>query len=874
MTIKVYQGERPSHTHENRMLDSFIEAVRPRWERSEDLLVLVSNAYWNQAEIDLVCILNQALVVIDFKAYSGRITVSENGPWMKGSVPVAGGSKQNPLAQVKHNKFSVLDWLRSRELLKHCNLGHISGAVVFKGQIEVEGGLPPKVSKWFSVIAIDGVAAYLQALASPEISIDISDVEKIVACLSVPEYLWAPHQIVNIPPTEEDADTAANFHNPPTDSQKSALETIERFVHDKESSILTVSGMTSTGKSNLIPRLNQLSLEGRSIVVLAPNRRLSSSLGGKYSLNVSSIYHHIYDTKTKPKKVKSEKGTIEALPIKADTADHDDCIYVIDDAHLITDTYFEPEPGKRFGSGRLVSDFLEYARLNDTTRKVVLLSDPYHVTQARATDQFPHRECWERHKLVGESITLSQLIRKESSGAILDNAKRLVHCIDEEEFSELEFSVGDGLEVMNGQDAADFASELIRSGPESILLIAYSNSDVSGLNQWARRQRFDQTVPGQVVPGDLLEIYSFVNNENPLESDGLTLGPGDLVIVESAESVQRQQQTLKGRDEPIVFSLQEVRLAGASHSVHLLIDFLVSESKEIEADIQIAAEVWFKTKELPQPVKARFGYAATAHHARGLRRSRTVVAPPKSIGAHNDAYFRWLYTAITRAEESTVVANWKPLHVFDKAEFNQRGGTQKTSIPIGAGLKFDPERPLGPEERDFQPPDGLDPQSSEFKETVAVWLLLLPVFDSMGLEVKRVQGHPYQVQFTLQSGTGDTCQLIVSYKGDHTISGLRLDDQDLLLELCERLVQKIQLNPDQRKIVSFLPRLPGLGDVKPLSMKPTDYRIVLIVGNASDGLAELELNHDGEGMVTSVRLLQFTDEKIVDRLAAALEVQD
>jgi len=874
MTIKIYQGERPSHTHENRMLDAFIEAVRPRWERSEDLLVLISNAYWNQAEIDLVCILDRALVVIDFKAYSGRIAVSENGPWRKGSVPIAGGRKQNPLAQVKDNKFAVMDWLRSHGLLMHCNLGHISGAVVFEGNIQVEGELPPKVSKWFSAIPMGESAAYLQALASPEISIDLTDADKIVAALGVLEYLWAPHQIIDIPNSDEDPQSGSSSQHTPTSSQQRALDSIEEFLKDRETQVFAVSGMTSTGKTDLIPRLTQLDLEGRSIIVLAPNRRLAGSLASKYTLKATSIYQHIYDTKAKPKRTSTDRGSIESLPLKDDTQDRENCIYVIDDAHLVTDTYFEPEPGKRFGSGRLVNDFLEYARLDQTDRNMILLADPYHATQAQETDQFSSPECWTRHKLVGELIPLTQLIRKESSGAILDNARQLVRCIDEGEFTEFDIIFGDGLELMDGQGTTEYASELIRSSPTRILLLAFSNAEVSRLSQWARRQRTGQAVPSNAVPGDLLEIYSFVESEDPVEGGGPVLAPGDLVTVESAGTVLRHQQALKGRDQPIVFSLQEVQLSGSSRSVFVLIDFLISESKEIEADTQIASEVWCKSNGFLSPVKTRFGYAATAHHARGFRRSRTVVVTPKDVGTHNDAYFRWLYTAITRAEEKTVIANWKPLHVFDKATFNRQGATRKQSIPTGAGLMFDPQRPLSPEETDFHRPDGLDEKSPNLQETIAVWLLFRPIFETMGLEVRRIQGYPYQVHFILQSNTGATCELRVSYKGDHAISGVKSNHEDLLLNVCEHATRSIELNPNQRRIVSFIPRLPGLDGIRMLSMKPSNYRIVLVVGNPLVGLSELELNYDGDGMVTSIRLLQYTDNQIIDCLTAALEAPD
>lgn len=317
MTIRIYQGERASHTHENRMLASFIEAVRPRWEKSEDPLVMVSNAYWNQAEIDLVCILPTALVVIDFKAYRGRISVAENGPWMNGNVRIRGGSKSNPLIQIKDNKFSVISWLKNRDLLSHCNLGHISGAVVFDGPIGIEGELPPNVSQWFSTIEVDEVAAYLDRLASPRISISSRDQDQIVEALGVPEYRWSTHQIV---------DTATSGNEDPSDltpiaSQALALETIERFASDDASSVLSISGMTATGKSSLIPQLSHFELNGRPVIVLTPNNRFAGALQKRQGVKAFGLYHHIYDTKATTEQVNDDKGQIERIPLQGDASD-------------------------------------------------------------------------------------------------------------------------------------------------------------------------------------------------------------------------------------------------------------------------------------------------------------------------------------------------------------------------------------------------------------------------------------------------------------------------------------------------------------------------------------------------------------------------
>lgn len=826
---------------------------------------MVSNAYWNQAEIDLVCILQTALVVIDFKAYRGQISVSENGPWMNGSVRIRGGSKQNPLIQIKHNKFSVINWLKDRGLLSHCNLGHVCGAVVFDGPVEIQGDLPANISQWFSTVSIDDARAYLDRLASPQISISDGDRDQIIDALGAPEYRWSTHQIV-------DTGTSEDYNGPglsPTASQLAALEAIERFVSDSASAVLSIAGMTATGKSSLIPQLNPSRLGERPLIVLAPNNRFAGAMARAQGLKASGLYHHIYDTNATPKEVKGDKGKITQVPLRGDASDPDNCVYVIDDAHLVSDTYFEPEPGKRFGSGRLVTDFLEHARLKSTNRKLIVLSDPYHTTHAKDADLLPAQDLWERYELTGQTLTLDHLVRDDETGAITDNALNLVRHINNRSFTEFDFIQGNGLALKSGKTAAEDAAEHIHSSPMDILLLAYSNAEVSKLNDWARRKRFSTPSKAHVVPGDLLEIHSFVRSDNPLERGALDLSAGDLIVVEEVGEVRRITQPLKGRDEPIEFQVQDIRLSGSDSFFPILIDFLLAESKEIPADVRIASQVWSEAEGVQETVKARFGYAATAHHARATRRLRSVVAPPKSIGRHNEAYFRWLYTAITRATHACVVANWRPLSVFDEASFNESTASQKSSIPIGAGLSFDPERPLTADEKGWAVPDGLPTESEALKETVAIWLAIQPTLETCGYQAVRIQHHPYQVQFTLRDSKGGDSELKVSYKGNNTISTIRASDSEIRLQIGEGLSSRIALDADQTRIVKALQKLPNLGELRVLSVKSSNYRIQVTVGNAADGLAELELNYTGEGLVSSVRLLHYADKAIRDRIASA-----
>ena len=109
----------------------------------------------------MVCILASAILVADFKSHSGKLAGSENGPWQADGISVKGGRKDNPYQQLRDNKFSVLDWLKSKSLLSGRNLGHISACVVFSGRIVDQLELPPKVRSWFYPTDLDTCATLL-----------------------------------------------------------------------------------------------------------------------------------------------------------------------------------------------------------------------------------------------------------------------------------------------------------------------------------------------------------------------------------------------------------------------------------------------------------------------------------------------------------------------------------------------------------------------------------------------------------------------------------------------------------------------------------------------------------------------------------------
>lgn len=189
MSILLY-GERADRTHENHMLRAFIHELKADWEDKNEHLVLIANSMWNGAEIDLVCIFSSAILIVDFKDYSGHLTGTENGPWLIDDIEVKGGSKANPYQQLRSNKFSVIDWLKNNGLLEGRNLGHINAAVVFTGPVSGKPSLSGTVSRWLHTTDLSSCSALLANLASPQLTIYPNDLEAITNTLGVQKIPW------------------------------------------------------------------------------------------------------------------------------------------------------------------------------------------------------------------------------------------------------------------------------------------------------------------------------------------------------------------------------------------------------------------------------------------------------------------------------------------------------------------------------------------------------------------------------------------------------------------------------------------------------------------------------------------------------------
>src|SRR5690606_28002024 len=200
-----------------------------------------------------------------------------------------------------------------------------------------------------------------------------------------------------------------------TELQQRCLHQILDALKNPEVRSISVTGMTHTGKTHVMKHLAAaLHAQALPRTALYPNGRLASRVRDTQAghLECDSIYWHLYFRDGRamedalPDKPKTSKAKHVPLLVNADPAN---LVYLVDDAHLPGNSYFQTVDGKLFGSGYLVNDFFRYADLGGTKRKVVFFGDPYQLPRMSTDESLLFGRYQGQHGLVHMTLELDQV---------------------------------------------------------------------------------------------------------------------------------------------------------------------------------------------------------------------------------------------------------------------------------------------------------------------------------------------------------------------------------------------------------------------------------------------------------------------------------
>lgn len=480
-----------------------------------------------------------------------------------------------------------------------------------------------------------------------------------------------------------------------TESQQTALTDFKDFLKGIDQ-VFILKGAAGTGKTTLVKEfISTLESLHRPMALMAPTGRAAFILAGKSGRQALTIHRSIYKlTKLKSanRGKEDEDDGMQAKFSLRDNSDSQDAVYIVDEASMVDNAYSEAEAFS-FGTGMLMSDLFEYAG----GRKIVFVGDyaqlpPIAMNFSPALDK---EYIQNNFSCSVKEVTLREVLRQAGESMMLRNATRLRGCIESKTFTEFK--------VMSGEDttaADDLLTPYYRLSADRpdvrSAIIVYTNRQALEYNISIRRHYYGADAQ-RLVAGDLLMIAR--NNYSYQEE----LFNGNVVRVMSChpdDKVERRSVNVKtgnGRVDTV-----ELKFRGAEISfnaggravcfhVSLLDNFLDEPSGQISGLLARALIVDFNTR-LPRNIKealpainkslrnhvpltgaqselydkylhlllndryynavfCKYGYAMTCHKAQGGEWDNVFVDMSRAGGKNNEDYFRWAYTALTRASK-------------------------------------------------------------------------------------------------------------------------------------------------------------------------------------------------------------------------------
>lgn len=472
-----------------------------------------------------------------------------------------------------------------------------------------------------------------------------------------------------------------NFLHKPTSDQSEVIKELAKFILTEPSNrsvtngeIFTLRGYAGTGKTSLIAALvKTMEQLERKCVLMAPTGRAAK---------VFSLYSD-YPAYTIHKRIYRQKSMDDDSIFSIGYNVLKNALFIVDEASMIsngvsTDTY---------GSGHLLDDLIQFVYSGEGC-KMILLGDtaqlpPIGEIQSPALQP----EVLYSYRLNVREKTLTQVVRQKEKSGILSNATELRQLINDSHVSlyaqipHINFTK-DVKNIPGNELIEEIAGCYHNYGTNDTIVICRSNKQAHVYNMGIRNQILDREE--ELSSGDMIMIAK--NNyfwlKDSFKAENIQQKPENLQsdFIANGDIAKiirvRNERNLYGfRFADCEISLPDY--GDLEINVTVLLDTLHTESPALSkeqnellfknvledyADIPYKKERMKKMKEdtYYNALQIKYAYAVTCHKAQGGQWSQVFIdqgyITEDMIGTD---YYRWLYTAFTRATKNVYLVNWK-----------------------------------------------------------------------------------------------------------------------------------------------------------------------------------------------------------------------
>ncbi|WP_315086549.1 ATP-dependent DNA helicase [Bacteroides heparinolyticus] len=452
-----------------------------------------------------------------------------------------------------------------------------------------------------------------------------------------------------------------NFPYQPTPEQEFALKSLSGFLlAPRNEAVFLLRGYAGTGKTSLVAALvRTLDKLQQKSVLLAPTGRAAKVFSAYAQHPAFTIHKKIY-------RQQSFSNEMNNFSVNDNLTTH--TLYVVDEASMISN---EGLSGSMFGTGRLLDDLVQFVYSGQGCR-LLLMGDTAQLPPV-GEEQSPalFADVLKGYGLEVLEADLTQVVRQERQSGILWNATRLRQLIAEEScysLPKIRITGFADIKVLPGNELIDELSSCYDcDGPDETIVICRSNKRANIYNNGIRAQVLWRE--DELNTGDLLMVaknnYFWTGKEMDFIANGETA------------VVRRMRRTC----EMYGFRFADVTLSFPDRDdfeleVNLLLDTLHTDAPALSkadndrlfyavledySDVSSKRERMKKMKADPyyNALQVKYAYAVTCHKAQGGQWKNVFL----DQGYMTDDlltpdYFRWLYTAFTRATGTLYLVNY------------------------------------------------------------------------------------------------------------------------------------------------------------------------------------------------------------------------
>lgn len=448
----------------------------------------------------------------------------------------------------------------------------------------------------------------------------------------------------------------------PTEHQQLLIDELFSYLKNRERGAFVLSGYAGTGKTTMMGAcVKTLEHYGVETVLLAPTGRAAKVFSQRSGKDAFTIHKHIY--------WKKEKSDLRS-PLSVKPNFYKNTIFIVDEASMIGD-YAMQKDGS-ISSRNLLEDLFEYV-FNGKNCKLILLGDEGQLPPV-GCDHSPalSLDYLEHHfpNLNFTQFKLTEVLRQAEDSDILFNATRLrlTKWVDYPKF--LLNNNADLVRITGTELQDELESSYNDVGIEETLVITRSNKNANTYNQQIRGRVFwheeelcvndclmvvknnyfwqdDASKMGFIANGEMMLVKRILKRENlygfefarALVSFVDYEELGELEVILHLEAINVEGPSLsRNRMKELFYNVEE--------------DYLHIANKKKRYD-EILKDPYFNA------LQVKYAYAVTCHKSQGGQWANVFIdqgfISDEILGPD---YYRWLYTALTRATNKVYLVNF------------------------------------------------------------------------------------------------------------------------------------------------------------------------------------------------------------------------